>query len=134
MTLLAKVLFASPAALAALSSVPGLLAARVRSDARGIALLVFAMVLGAAAIAAAFYIRKRLMRPAVVPATARLFDDLCRAHSLPDEDRGVLARAAAAATYTSVVFVDPRLLERHGLSYPQEAAACMRLRERLFGT
>jgi hypothetical protein len=126
MTLLAKM----PPGIA----LPALLGAQIRSDVRGIALLVFAMVLAAAAVAAAFYIRKRLMRPAVAAATARLFDDLCRVHSLSNEDRGVLGRAAAVATYTSVVFVDPRLLERHGLSNPQEAAACTRLRERLFGT
>lgn len=133
MTLLAKVLSDSPAGLAAWSAVPALLGGRVRSDARGIALLAFAIVLAVAAVAAAFYIRSRLRRPAVVAATARLFDDLCRAHSLSNDERGLLARAATGATYTSVVFVDPRLLERHAVSYPQDAASCTRLRERLFG-
>jgi len=98
----------------------------------GAALLTFAAVLALGAVAAAFYVRGRHRGWAAAPV-GRLFDDLCRAHGLSDQERGLLVRAAAKVSYGSAVFVDPALLDRFGESVPEEATACVRLRERLFG-
>ena len=103
------------------------------SGAGGGMLLILAAVLAIVAVAMAMLLSARIKRSAAATVTARLFDDLCRAHSLSDEERALLARAAAGEPHTSIAFVDCRLLDRLGESHPDQSAACLRLRERLFG-
>lgn len=75
-------------------------------------------------------------RAALTAADPRgLFENLCEAHRLNDDDRGVLRRVATLRQLAqpAVVFVDPRHLRDAATASDGTGPACASLLRRLFG-
>ena len=80
-----------------------------------------------------WWVETRKTTAANHPAPSGLFDELCRAHNLTAEERGLIRKAAADQQQPGTVFIDPAVIDRYALSNPDAGKACQSLRDKLFG-